>query len=256
MCAMSTLPASVRLSLWGTAAFAGHCDLDEAVRRALPDLDHVDGVLGPLRTWLDLGEQVLCVALPRPGRIATMPRSNPELVAAATQAGECVFVPALGGALVPSITEFGPAGDTGWQALWQGYDADPVPTHQLAALQESDIERGLRETLVQVVHELDAVDVQPWAGSDARSRADERTAIDLWGLPPGMPGRAVRVVQLSGTVAAACEAGLEESPATDTGSHGRRERVLRDLLVEAETALAGAATAAAMSLAGLRHARD
>lgn len=253
---VSALPASVRLSLWATAAYAGHCDLGEAIERALPDIDHVDGAQNTLQTWMDLGEQVVCAALPRPGRIATMPRSNPDLLAAATGAGECVFVPALGGALVPTVEEFGPEGDTGWQVLWQGFDADPVPTHQLAALQESEIERGLRETLLDALQELDTADIAPWAEPGARERADQRSAVEVWGLPPGLPGRAVRVIQLSGTIAAACEAGLEDAPATDGVDHNRRERLLRDLLLEAETALAGATTAAAMSLGGLRHVRD
>lgn len=256
MTSMPSLPASVRLSLWTTAAFAGHLDLDDAVRRALPDLDAVDGLLEPLRLWGDLGEQVLCVALPRPGQIATMPRSSAELVAAATEAGECVFVPALGGALVPTYAQFGPAGDTGWRVDWTTYDTEPVPVHQLAALDEREIERGLREQLIDVAGELDALDAPPWAGSGLRGEADERTALRLWGLPPGVPPRALRVIQLAGTVAAACELGLEQAPTLDGTTHARRERLLRDLLVNAETALAGATTAGAQTLAGLRHTRS
>lgn len=255
MTAMSTLPASVRLALWATSAYAGQVDLGEAVRRALPDLDYVDGAVEPLRLWSDLGEQVVCVALPRPGQIATMPRSSPDLVAAATESGECVFVPALGGALVPTIETFGPENDTGWQATWSRYDADPVPVHQLAALDEREIERDLKAHLIDLTHELDALDLSPWAGSGARAEADERTAITTWGLPPGLSPRALRVIMLAGTVAAACELGLQQTPTLDVTSHGRRERLLRDLLAVAETALAGAATAAAQDMAGLRHTR-
>lgn len=256
MFAMSTLPASVRLSLWVTAAYAGHVDLDEAVRHALPDIDHVDGATDRLRLWQDLGERVLCVALPRPGQIATMPRGNAELVGAATDSGECVFVPAIGGALVPTITEFGPEGDTGTQVTWTAYDADPVPSHQLAAMDESEIERALREHLIDATQELDALDAKPWAGSPLRAMADERTAMREWGLPQGLPGRALRIIQLSGTVAAACDLALDHSPATDVSSDAARQRLLRDLLGGAETALATAATAAAQSLAGLRPSRS
>lgn len=255
MCAMSTLPASIRLALWATSAYAGHVDLGEAVRRALPDLDHVDGAAEPLQLWSDLGEQVLCVALPRPGQIATMPRSNQGLVAAATESGECVFVPALGGALVPTMETFGPEGDTGWRATWTHYDADPVPVHQLAALDEREIERGLRAHLVDLTQELDSLDLSPWAGSGVRDEADTRTAISTWGLPPGLPPQALRVIVLAGTIAAASELGLQQTPTLDVTSHGRRERLLRDLLAVAETSLAGAATAAALDLAGLRHTR-
>lgn len=255
MSAMSTLPTSVRLALWSTSAFAGHLDLGEAIRRALPDLDHVEGALEPLGLWSDLGEQVVCVALPRPGQIATMPRSNAGLVAAATEAGECVFVPALGGALVPTIESFGPEGDIGWRATWVRHDADPVPVHQLAALDEREIERGLRAHLVDLVQELDSLDITPWAGTDLRAVADEHTAVSTWGLPPGLSPAALRVIVLAGTVASACELGLDQAPSLDVTSHERRERLLRDLLAVAETALAGAATAAAQSLAGLRHTR-
>lgn len=252
MFAMSTLPASVRLSLWVTSAYAGHLDLEDAITHALPDIDHVSGGLDPLRLWQDLGERVLCVALPRPGQIATMPRGNPELVAAATDVGECAFVPALGGTLVPEISEFGPEGDRGTQVSWAAYDADPVPAHQLAALEPSEIERTLREHLIDATQQLDALDAKPWAGSPLRAMADERTAMREWGLPPGLPGRPLRIIQLAGTVAAACELALERSPATDLHSDARRERLLRDLLVASETALAHAASAAAQSLAGLR----
>ncbi|AKU16841.1 hypothetical protein [Luteipulveratus mongoliensis] len=252
---MSTLPASVRLSLWVTSAYAGHLDLDDAVSHALPDVDHVTGALDRLRLWQDLGERVLCVALPRPGQIATLPRGNPELVGAATTSGECVFVPAIGGALVPTIEEFGPEGDTGTQVTLTAYDADPVPTHLLASMDESDIERTLREHLIDATQELDALDAKPWAGSPLRAMADDRTAMREWGLPQGLPGRALRIIQLAGTVAAACELGMEHSHATDISSETRRHRLLLDLLGGAETALAGATTAAAQSLAGLRPAR-
>ncbi|WP_018155973.1 hypothetical protein [Demetria terragena] len=253
---MSTLPASVRLALWATYAYAGHVDLSEAVRRALPDLDFVDGALEPLQLWADLGEQVVCVALPRPGQIATMPLSDGELTKAATVAGECVFVPALGGALVPTIDVFGPEGDTGWQATWQRFDAAPVPVHQLAALDAREIDRSLRAHVLDLTQELNSLDVTPWAGSSLRQEADDRSAVTTWGLPPGLPAPSLRAIILAGTLAAAAEFGLEQPPSLDVTSHARRERLLRDLLAVAETALAGAATAAAQSIAGLRHTRS
>ncbi|MDE9364471.1 hypothetical protein PZ938_02555 [Luteipulveratus sp. YIM 133132] len=253
---MSTLPASVRLSLWVTAAYAGHLDLDDALGHALPDVDHVTGATDRLRLWQDLGERVLCVALPRPGQLATLPRGNPELIGAATDAGECVFVPAIGGALVPVIEEFGPEGDTGTQVTWSAYDADPVPAHLLEAMDESEIERTLREHLVDATQELDALDAKPWAGSPLRAMADERTAMREWGLPPGLPGRALRIIQLAGTVAAACDFALEHSQVHDATTDARRHRLLLDLLGGAETALAHATTAAAQSLAGLRRTRS
>ena len=51
---------------------------------------------------------VVLVALPRPGDLSGMPRGSADLVAAATEAGECVFVPGIGGALVPTIEPSAP----------------------------------------------------------------------------------------------------------------------------------------------------
>src|SRR6476661_1377386 len=104
---MPELPASVRLSLWTTHAWATGSALENAVRRALPDVDHVEGDLDRLALWRDLGERALLVALPAPGDLVGMPRAAPEVLAAAADGGECVFVPALGGLLVPSISSFG-----------------------------------------------------------------------------------------------------------------------------------------------------
>ncbi|YAL81869.1 hypothetical protein ACMYYO_07900 [Dermacoccaceae bacterium W4C1] len=250
---MPALPASVRLALWSTSALAGHCSMSSAVSEALPDLDHVEGALEALTLWADLGEQLVAVALPRPGHVSVLPTSADGLAAAAVEAGECVFVPALGGALVPTIEQFGPAGDTGWGITWQQFGADPVPGHLLAGLDVPEIERGLRAHLADATGELTALDALPWAGSGIRAEADERAALRLWGLPPGIDGRPLRVIQLAGTVAAACEFGLEQTPAVDAGSHGARERVLRDLLGAAETALAQTACVAATAIAGLRH---
>ena len=67
MTRMSTLPASVRLSLWITAAWAGRTSVPEALAAALPDVDDVAGDVDRLTLWGELGERVLVAALPRPG---------------------------------------------------------------------------------------------------------------------------------------------------------------------------------------------
>ncbi|HEY5248361.1 MAG TPA: hypothetical protein VIJ15_07940, partial [Dermatophilaceae bacterium] len=99
---MSVLPVCVRLALWATAAYAGRLTVEAAVRRAHPDIDEVSGDLDHLNLWLGLGERAVLVAQPRPGNLSGMPRGSAELLAAATDAGECVYVPGIGGALVPA----------------------------------------------------------------------------------------------------------------------------------------------------------
>ncbi|MBB2891470.1 hypothetical protein [Flexivirga oryzae] len=249
---MSDLPAAVRLSLWVTAAWAGHLDLEEAVRRALPDVDHIAGDVGHLMTWQDLGERVLACALPRAGDISGLPRGNPELTAAATDSGECVYVPALGGALVPSVEIFGPAGDEGMAVRLTAYDCDPTPTHRLEELHESQIERELRGRLAHATNALELLDIQPFAGSNLRAQADEVAALREWGLPSGLPGRAIRILQTAGTVGAAVDFALGHSHALDAAADAGRHRALRELQAATDQAMAQATTAAALHLAGLR----
>jgi len=251
---MSSLPASVRLSLWITAAWSGHVDVSEALRRALPDIDHVDGAVDQLRVWQDLGERVLVCALPRPGDVRGLPRGNRELVQAATDSGECVYVPGIGGALVPTLEEFGPEGDVGTAVHLTAYDCDPTPTHRLEALRESDIERTFRQHLGEAIGALEGLDVQPWAGSTLRERADEHVALDGWGLPPGMPGRALRVLQQAATTGAAADLGLTHSPAIDLTADRHRHLLLLDLQSASDQAMADACTVAALTIAGMRPA--
>lgn len=252
---MSSLPASVRLSLWITAAWSGHVDVDEALRRALPDIDHVDGDVAHLHLWQELGERVLACALPRPGDISSLPRGNPDLVAAATESGDCVYVPGIGGALVVQLEEYGPAGDVGTMAHLTAYECDPTPTHRLERLQESQVEREFRAHLLAAAGALEGLDVQPWAGSDLRDRADDHVTLTDWGLPPGLPGRAVRVIQQAAVAGAAADLGLQTSPAVGAGEDRQRHQVLLDLQAAADSAMADACTAAALAVAGLRAAR-
>lgn len=249
---MSSLPASVRVALWGTAALAGHCNLQHALSQALPDPDHVEGLAEPVQVWADLGQQIIGVALPQPGHPGLLPGSPPgsAFSVAATDAGECVFVPGLGGALVPRHDEFGPSGDTGWAVRWTQYDTEPVAVHRLSALHEREIDRALRATLVAATRDLEGLDAGPWTASARRAGADA-AGLTLWGLPPGIPGGTVRLIQQAGLLSHAAEQGRQHGT-TDAMSTGRRERVLLDLQVTAQQALEQASTLAALHLAGLR----
>ena len=253
---MSELPASVRLSLWTTHAWATGAPLEAAVRRALPDIDHVDGDLGRLSVWRDLGEQALLVALPAPGDLVGLPRASAEALGAAAAGGEAVFVPALGGMLVPSISSFGDdvrgGLDVGTRVDWTAYDAEPVPRHRVEALEASQLERHLREELRIVTEHLDALGGQPFAATASRALADAALG-GRWGLPAGLPGRAAQVIALAGTVARVVDVAVVAGDgALNASTAASRHSLLLRLQRAADRALADATNAACAVLAGWR----
>ena len=167
---MSELPGSVRLALWVTSAWNGALSLRAAQARSFPDLDHVAGDLDRLELWRDLGERALFVALPRPGDTSRMPLCSLPAAALAAEAGECVFVPSVGGLLVPKLTEFGPSGDTGWRVDWSAHDAQPVPRHRLEMIDLREVERTLVSRLREHTEAFEQVGGTPWRTS-ARAEA-------------------------------------------------------------------------------------
>jgi hypothetical protein len=253
---VSSLPASVRLALWATASYAGRLPLEEVMDRALPDVDDVRGDVDRLALWRDLGERVVLVALPRPGDLSGMPRGSADLVAAATEAGECVFVPGIGGALVPTLESFGPEGDQGTQVTWTAYDAEPVPVHTLEALSLGEVDLRFRQELAEQTRQIDALDARPWSAL-ARARADEWVQPRGWGLPDGLPQRALRVLSTASIVSLGTELGLTlPSPALTSAPDDRRRVLLTSLRAAADRAVATAATVGALSLAGMRPGRE
>ncbi len=249
---MADLPASVRVALWSTAALAGGLDLKEVPHRAMPDLDHVEGLLPQLSLWRDLGERLVLVALPRPGDLTSMPSGPAALVAAATEAEELVYVTGLGGALVPDIREFGPEGDQGWEARWTAYDADPVPQHVVQQLSLPDVELQLRREIGALTSELGNAPGQPLSGHGLENAVREGLDTD-WGLPDNLPPRAVRVVELAGAITGLAAAGLDHRlHSVDSSSTLQREQILRRLHDHASHALVAAVNVAALHLAGWR----
>ena len=250
---MSVLPVSVRLALWATASYAGRLPVEDVVGRAHPDIDHVAGDLDQLTLWRDLGERAVLVALPRPGKLTGMPRGSAELIVAATDAGECVFVPGVGGAMVPTIETFGPEADQGTQVTWTAYDAEPVQTHVLDALSLGEIEMSLRKALLNVTARIDELDTKPW-NTGLRSLADDLPG-KAWGLPEGLPPRAHQVMATASRIGEVTDLGLSvhaESQVLTSDLARQRRLLLTDLEAIADTAMAAAATVAALSLAGLR----
>ena len=255
---MPELPASVRLALLTTAAWNGGGDLEAAVETALPDVDHVAGDLGRLGLWRDLGERALLVALPAPRDLTGLPGAPGPAQGAAATAGECVFVPGVGGMLVPTIATFGShagsALDTGTRVDWKAFDADPVPQHRIEALEPSQLERHLRQELIEATEALDRIGGRPFSPGAARDLADAALG-GRWGLPAGLPPRPQRVIALAGTVGQIVDAGLEgRDDALDTATSQARRSLLRRLQRCADRALADATNAACAVLAGWRPA--
>lgn len=255
---MPELPASVRLALWTTTAWNCGGDLEAAVETALPDIDHVAGDLGRLTLWRDLGERALLVALPVPGDLTGLPGATATAQGAAATAGECVFVPGVGGMLVPTIAAFGSqaasALDTGTRVDWEAFDADPVPQHRIEALEPSQLERHLRQELIEATEALDRLGGRPFSPAAARDLADAALG-GRWGLPPGLPPRSQRVIALAGTVGQIVDAGLAgPDDSLDTATSRARRSLLMKLQRSADRALADAANTACAVLAGWRPA--
>lgn len=270
---MPELPASVRLALWVTHAWTDGAGreslLEQTLARALPDAEYVAGDTQRLDLWHELGESALLVALPAPGDLGGMPSAGPDAVGAAAAAGECVYVPVLGGMLVPTVTTFGaesaeaPTGpvprgrslDVGTRVDWTAYDSDPVPRHRVEALDAGQLERSLRELVAEATAGLERVGGRPFAHRMGRELADA-AAGGRWALPPGLPPRADRVIRLAGTVSAVAAVALEtpDDSLSATTSTQRRQ-VLQRLLRGSERALADAASAACAAMAGWVPAR-
>jgi hypothetical protein len=255
---MPALPASVRLALWTTHAWAQGLPLEAAVSEAMPDVDHVAGDLGRLTLWRDLGEQALLVALPAPGDLGGMPATTQDAQGAAAAAGECVFVAGLGGLLVPTISSYGSAQggslDVGTRVDWAAYEADPVPGHRLEALDVSQLERHLRHELLEATESLEAAGGQPFARDAARELAESALG-GRWGLPGSLPSRPARVIALAATVGSIVDVALEvPDGALSAAQSAARHAQLRRLQRAADNALADGANAAVAVLAGWRPA--
>lgn len=253
MPAMSPLPASVRLALWATASYAGRGALADAVRRATPDAEVVDGALPRLEAWGGMGERALLVAFPRPGHSAGLPASAADLVAAAAAAGECVVSPTLGGALVPTIEYVGPLGDQALRVSWTAYEAPPTARHLVEALSLREATRALAHATRDVTEAVEALDLEPWTSTGydvARARLDR---VSGSGLPDGVPEEAIALMARASALGDLCDLGLANAEVTY--SHRATDdsmRQLRELSRQADDALATATNVAACTLAGWR----
>lgn len=248
---MLELPGSVRVALWATRALTGGCPVEEVAPRALPDVDHVSGLVPALSLWRDLGESAVLVALVGSGDLTGLPGCPPEARDAAVEAEECVLVPGIGGILVPEHSTFG---SSGRRVDWSPFDADPVPLHRVEMLSLSDLERSLRSLLATAMADLESAGGHPFVDSLGREIADQRLG-GAWGLPDSLSERAYRVISLAGTAAAAARIGLEHSGALSARTAADREQALRALAKGADRHLAEATNAACAAVAGWVPAR-
>lgn len=253
---VSELPSSVRLALWMTHSWNGGPSTSEALARSFRGLDHVAGDLGRLDLWRDLGERALFVALPRPGDVSRMPSGSPAAAAQAADSGECVFVAGIGGVLAPTLSQFGPDGDTGVRADWQAYEADPVPRHRLEMLDLRQVHQQLLARVAEHADRFEVVGGAPWG--NRRSEVQAGLGAGLWGVPPATPVRALQLMALAADVARIAERTSRlttlGSGGLDAGTAASRGLLLRSLTGDADDALADATNIAVMSLAGWRPA--
>lgn len=249
---MTALPLCVRAALWTTAALAGRVPRPDAQTRAHAGVTDVVGPLPGSARWPDPGEELVVVALPRPGSFSGMPRAGKAALAAALDAGECLVAPTVGGLLVPRIETFGPAGDQGRLLTWTAYEAAPVARHQLEQVELRGLARQLTDAVAQATRALTSVGGTPWQPSEPLGGpADPGAAI----LPRGVGERALRLLTQAATVHSLALQGweLEQAlPALDAVTSQRRAAVLRELAECADATLVGVTAVASMTLAGWR----
>lgn len=248
------MPLSVRFALWATAALHGRADPEDAVCAAHRGVDHVGGdPASRIELWRDFGETAVLAALPRPGDLTGMPRAGTDASGAAATSGECVFVPGMGGLLVPSLSAFGPEDDEGIAVDWLAYDSEPVPRHQLEALSLRELDRELAQAMRDGAAALEEVEGRPWS-TGPREQTERRLGTRTWGVPEETSPKALRVMLASARVAIIVDEGLRlaATPALDVYSSGRREMGLRSLQSVANRVLGGATNLAVMEIAGWR----
>ena len=238
------LPASVRVALWVSHAWARGLDPEAAVARALPDVDIVLALPEQVALWGELGERSLYAALPRPGARGLLPPCGEECLDHASFVGEAVFVPGVGAVSVPRHVTFG-AQEPGLALRWETHDAHPVPVHRLAGVDVAGADLDLR----QAVHAaIDDLGDGGWADAWQRDRPER--VEQQWALPSELPERVRGLVVRAGAILEICEAGLEHAEgSTTTGLAAARRGPLLGLRAVATSALEAATCAGVSYLA-------
>jgi hypothetical protein len=263
---MLDLPRSVRLALWGTAVLADRAAAADAVPAVTgQDEQHTAAgddvlplrgdrtVLADLLGQLHLTSGALRAVLPVPGDALGLP--GPRLVNEhALDAGEAVVtVPRSPGdrawALVPDVTEFGSELEPGATVHWQVHRTAGHAAAEYGDLSEA--ERALRLALVQSTEALAAMDVARWREDAADRIAMVRDGgLPRGAVPPGTPGKVVRVLSSAARVRAIVELALQDDGAALSGwAATSRSQALREVDTVARRALVAASDPAAVRAA-------
>lgn len=259
---MSPLPLSVRLSLWGTRVLAGDLPSAAIDRLVAPDVGDVASVRSHLEMWQTFGERVVLAALPHPGQLGGMPPGPGDLVSTAVAAGECVYVPTLGGALVPVYAGDGPISGGAWPAgsrpgpstRWESFDSEPIEPWRLDALSVRETARRLAEDSAAAIGVL-AGTHQPWSSRGLRAVADAALGTGELGIPDGLPTATAALLADAAATGHAARLGLTMPDDGTLSQVELRSIALRRLVVVADQALAAATCIAALHLAGMRDDR-
>jgi hypothetical protein len=246
MTATAALPRSALLCAWGTAALRGDVAAPNAVKAVHGDdephavvladdplvrpCDDLPSLLESLRA---AGTTGLRLVLPVPGDLSGLAGPG-EVNTEAVDAGECLLT--VGGAplaLVPLVESFGSALEPGHLVTWWVHDArmPPAPTMTV-----SDAERQLREVVAAATRQLGDLSL----GDSTLSRrgpelldrlADVRHATGPCAeLPPGLPARSLRVLDLAWRVRTIVELADEDDGGAVSGwDTARRAQALQGL---------------------------
>jgi len=254
---MLDLPRSVRLALWGTAVLADCVTASDAVPAVTGhDEPHTAGgddvlplrgdhtVLADLFGQLHRRSASVRVVLPVPGDALGLPGPRAVNEHALDAAEAAVTVPRSPGdpvwAMVPVVTGYGSELEPGVAVHWQVHRTAGLTATDFGGLSEA--ERALRLALVECTETLAAMDVARW-----REDASERIAMVRDGglprgaVPPGTPGRVVRVLGTAARVRAIVALAAEDDGAAVSGWEAAgRARTLRHVDQVARRAMVAA----------------
>lgn len=253
---------SVRLALWGTRVLTGDVPSAAVDRLIAPDVDDVATVRPHLEMWQAFGERVVLVALPHPGHLGGLPLGPSDLAGAAVAAGECVYVPTLGGALVPVYSGDGPVSGGPWPegarpgpaTRWERFDSQPLEPWRLDVLSVRETARRLGEDSSAAIGVLAGAH-QPWSSRGLRAVADAALGTGELGIPTGLPPATLALIAEAAATGHAARLGLTMPDDGTLNEVELRSIALRRLVVVADQALASATCIAALHLAGMRDDR-
>lgn len=241
--AQAILPRSASLALWLPRVASGQWSPEVAAQSVQQeDEPHIiddRGSAVSLVTFLrsTLGRVVAsCAVFPVPGDIASAPYLATH---SGVESEELVLVRMVAEdrsqrniALVPEVTEFGPAGDRGYSTHWNVVEVDPWEFQVLGSAGSlADAQRALRVGLAQATEALIALDVARWHEEHADLIDLLRDSYDLSGyIPEDLPARVYSILESSARLRAIVDiARFSDGSALNSTQAQARLRLLRDV---------------------------